>query len=159
KFVFQNFVILSVDVKVLQEHALSPFVVALKKEPLKTMRSLWGVSLILDHMDIPSRIKNIVEDNTLRAILFNRIPDSNAVFDAIRENSKWSRDDEIFMGYHAFATVVRIEAGTLLNVTDSRALKYASSILWAEAPPQTKQNYIDCARQVYLNICRRFWPT
>ncbi|CAG8512051.1 11788_t:CDS:1 [Acaulospora morrowiae] len=108
-------------------------------------------------MDTP-RIRNVIENITLRAILFNSVPNSNAVFDAIRESGRWSRHDTRFMGHHAFATAVRMEAGTLLNETDSRTLRYASSILWKEVPPQSKQNYIDCAQQVHFNICRRYRP-
>ncbi|CAG8452269.1 9478_t:CDS:1, partial [Acaulospora morrowiae] len=98
-------------------------------------------------MDIPSRVRSVVENINFRTILFNRVPNSNAVFDAIRENGKWSRHDTIFMGNHAFATVMRMEAGTHVDETDPRILKYASSILWKEAPSQSKQIYIDCARQ------------
>ncbi|CAG8512074.1 11789_t:CDS:1 [Acaulospora morrowiae] len=99
-------------------------------------------------MEFRTRVTNVVNNDALRTILFNQVPDPNTIFNAIRENSRWARRDIKFMGYDAFATVVVTEAGTLLNETDSGILKFASSLLWAVASKQSKANYTDCAQAV-----------
>ncbi|CAG8452253.1 9477_t:CDS:1 [Acaulospora morrowiae] len=99
-------------------------------------------------MDFRSRVNNVVNNNALRTILFNQVPDPNTILNAIRVNGKWARRDIKFRGYDAFATVVVTEAGTLLNETDSGILKFASSLLWSDASKQSKNNYIHCAQVV-----------
>ncbi|CAG8501411.1 14819_t:CDS:1 [Acaulospora morrowiae] len=102
-------------------------------------------------MDFHSRVKNVVESNALRTILFNQVPNNNVDIAAIRRKGKWSRHDIRFTGYHAFVAIVCREAGIILNETDYNVLSNASEMLWKDAP---RQNYINIARAVNANIRR-----
>ncbi|CAG8627017.1 8964_t:CDS:1 [Acaulospora morrowiae] len=100
-------------------------------------------------MDIHSRIKNVVENNALRTILFNQVPNNNVVIAAIRRKGKWSRRDIKLTGYYAFVAIVCREARIILNETDYNVLSNASDILWKDAP---RQNYINIAQAVNADI-------